>query len=280
MNDLAERHYAALSNALARDELPLPTLPEVALEVRRVMEDEDADSRRMADVICTDPALTGRLLAVVNSPLYRGHRQIDNVQQAVTRLGMGLVRNLVLSLMVKQLFRCTQTATAARLETIWAHSVHVAALARVLAARFTTVDPDLAMLAGLIHDIGTLPILAYAERHPELYADGALLDQLLERLHPWTGTTLLEHWSLDGRLAVVAGGHENLAYDHDGPADLLDVVIVANLQDHLGRDHPLGDTDWAAVPAVAHLGLEAEVSVIEIPGVAEERQEAVQVLAI
>lgn len=280
MNDLAERHYAALSEAIARDELPLPTLPEVVREVRAVMEDEDADCRRVAEVIGTDPGLTARLLAVVNSPLYRGQGRIESVPQAVTRLGTGLVRNLVLSLVLRQLFQCSHRLTAARAENVWHHSVQVAALSRVLAQRFSRLDADLAMLAGLIHDIGALPILSYAERHPELAADGGLLDHILERLHPWTGSALLERWALDPQLVLAAGGHENLDYDHDGDADLLDVVIVANLQVHLGTDHPLGAVDWRPVPAVARLGLNPEVSVIDIPDIAEAQAATARALAV
>ena len=252
--------------------LQLPTLPEVALRVRDVVDDENASANQIADIIAQDAALSARLLQVANSPLYRGRQEIDRLSMVVSRLGNKLVRNLVTSQVMKQMFQATNDMVDKRLRDVWEHSVQVAAIARALAANTPGVMPDQAMLAGLLHDIGTLPILYRAEERDELLDTPGLLDELILRLHTRIGGAILKHWKFPDMLVAVAAEHENLERDHPGPADLIDVVQVANLQSHMDTDHPLAIVDWSNVSAFQRLGLDDNVNEIELTDV-EEIQE-------
>ncbi|MFQ5643916.1 MAG: HDOD domain-containing protein [Thiogranum sp.] len=250
--------------------LQLPTLPEVALRVRDVVDDEDANANQIAAIIGQDAALSARLLQVANSPLYRGRQEIDRLSMVIARLGNKLVRNLVTSQVMKQMFQATSDMVDQRLRAVWEHSVQVAAISRALAGQTPGVDPDQAMLGGLLHDIGTLPILYRAEERTELLETPGLLDHLIENLHTRIGSAILKHWKFPETLVAVAAEHENLARDHAGPADLVDVVQVANLQSHIDSDHVLSQADWSAIPAFRHLGLDVDVHEIELTDVAEE----------
>jgi len=252
--------------------LQLPTLPEVALRVRDVVDDENASANQIAEIIAQDAALSARLLQVANSPLYRGRQEIDRLSMVVSRLGNKLVRNLVTSQVMKQMFQATNDMVDKRLRDVWEHSVQVAAIARALAANTPGVMPDQAMLAGLLHDIGTLPILYRAEERDELLDTPGLLDELILRLHTRIGGAILKHWKFPDMLVAVAAEHENLERDHPGPADLIDVVQVANLQSHMDTDHPLAIVDWSSVSAFQRLGLDDDVNEIELTDV-EEIQE-------
>jgi len=252
--------------------LQLPTLPEVALRVRDVVDDENASANQIAEIIAQDAALSARLLQVANSPLYRGRQEIDRLSMVVSRLGNKLVRNLVTSQVMKQMFQATNDMVDKRLRDVWEHSVQVAAIARALAANTPGVMPDQAMLAGLLHDIGTLPILYRAEERDELLETPGLLDELILRLHTRIGGAILKHWKFPDTLVAVAAEHENLERDHPGPADLIDVVQVANLQSHMDTDHPLAIVDWSSVSAFQRLGLDDDVNEIELTDV-EEIQE-------
>ena len=262
-----------LIHDLESGELQLPTLPEVALRVRDAVEDEDATANRIAEIIAMDAALSARLIHVANSPLYRGRKEIDRLPMVVSRLGNSLVRSLVTSQVMKQMFQATSDAVDQRLRGVWEHSVQVAAIARALAAQFTKVAPDQAMLAGLLHDIGVLPVLYRAEERDELLEDTDLLDDLIKELHGCIGAAILRHWKFPDSLVAVAAEHENLQRSHDGPADLIDVVQVANLQARLDSDHPLADCDWSSVPAFAKLGLADDVHEIELTDRQEEIEE-------
>ncbi len=250
--------------------LQLPTLPEVALRVRDVVDDEDANASQIADIIAQDAALSARLLQVANSPLYRGRQEIDRLSMVIARLGSKLVRNLVTSQVMKQMFQATNDMVDQRLRAVWEHSVQVAAISRALASRAPGIEPDQAMLAGLLHDIGILPILYRAEERDELLDTPGLLDHLIETLHTRIGGAILKHWKFPEALVAVAAEHEDLTRDHAGPADLVDVVQVANLQSHIDSDHALSQADWSKIPAFHQLGLDVDVHEIELTDVAEE----------
>ncbi len=250
--------------------LQLPTLPEVALRVRDVVDDEDANAGQIADIIGQDAALSARLLQVANSPLYRGRQEIDRLSMVIARLGNKLVRNLVTSQVMKQMFQATNDMVDQRLRAVWEHSVQVAAISRALAGHAPGVEPDQAMLGGLLHDIGILPILYRAEERDELLDTRGLLDHMIESLHTRIGGAILKHWKFPEALVAVAAEHENLTRDHAGPADLVDVVQVAILQSHIDTDHALNQADWSTIPAFHQLGLDVDVHEIELTGVAEE----------
>jgi len=250
--------------------LQLPTLPEVALRVRDVVDDENANASQIAAIIGQDAALSARLLQVANSPLYRGRQEIDRLPMVISRLGNKLVRNLVTSQVMKQMFQATNDMVDQRLRAVWEHSVQVAAISRALAGQVPGVEPEQAMLGGLLHDIGILPILYRAEERDELLDTPGLLDHLIESLHTRVGGAILKHWKFPGALIAVAAEHENLTRDHSGPADLVDVVQVANLQSHIDTDHVLSQADWSTIPAFRHLGLDVDVHEIELTDVAEE----------
>jgi len=258
---------------LESGQLQLPTLPEVALRVRDVVDDEDANANQIADIIAQDAALSARLIQVANSPLYRGRNEIDRLSMVVARLGNKLVRNLVTSQVMKQMFQATSDLVDQRLREVWEHSVQVAAIARALAGGVPGVLPDQAMLAGLIHDIGVLPILYRAEERDELLDTPGLLDQLIARLHTRIGGAILKHWQFPEALVAVAAEHENLERDHPGSADLVDVVQVANLQSHINSDHPLGNADWSRITAFQRLGMDVDVHEIELTDVQEQIEE-------
>ncbi|HDJ85589.1 MAG TPA: HDOD domain-containing protein, partial [Chromatiales bacterium] len=138
------------------------------------------------------------------------------------------------------------------------------AIARVLAARIPGLSPDQAMLAGLLHDIGVLPILTHAENSPQLRGDMITLDRLVVEYHPQIGAKILSSWKFPPSLVAVAAEHENLQRDPDGPPDLVDVVIVANLQSYLGGTPNHAQVDWSTVPAFRRLGFDTEVNTVEM----------------
>jgi putative nucleotidyltransferase with HDIG domain len=269
---------ADLLGDIENNRMVLPTLPEVALRVRDAVEEPNATAGKIADIVGTDAALSARLLQVANSPLYRARNPIDNLQTAIARLGNALVRNLVTSLVMKQMFQATSDVLDSRLRNLWEHAVQVAAISRVIASGVPGLQKDQAMLAGLIHDIGALPILVRAEEIPELLEDEALLDRVIARLHTALGGKILRTWGFPETLVAVAEQHEDLQRDPEGGPDLVDVVIAANLQSHFGSDHPHTRLDWSTVPAFHRLGMEPDVNVVDIEENQAELEEVEHIL--
>ncbi len=163
MSNLAATIEQEVTNAVAKDELELPALPEVALRIRDEAEREAVTSRSLGEVISEDPALSGQIIKMANSPMYRGVRVIEDIHMALSRLGVEYAANLATGLAMSQLFQATTEVIDRRLRSTWAQATELAAVSGVLAKSFRTLRPDEAALAGLTHAIGVLPILTWVE---------------------------------------------------------------------------------------------------------------------
>jgi len=249
-----DRFRAAIVTDMERDALDLPTLPDIALKILEVVDDEESDVADIAKLLRLDPALSARLLRIANSALYRGSVPIEHLVSGIARLGSKAVRNLVSSLVVLQLFRARSPMLKLRMKKLSSHSIEVAATAYVLARRFTRLDADEAMLAGLLHDIGVLPILSYAERSPDVANDTQTLEQVIDALHTSIGGRVLEAWGFRPELVSVAADHEDLQR-HSPEPDYVDVVQIANLHSKAALQDQLAEANWNEVPAFRRLGL-------------------------
>jgi HD-like signal output (HDOD) protein len=266
--------YNTILTDLENGDLVLPTLPEVALQVREVVDDPDATAAQLAEIITTDAALSARLLKVANSALYRGRIPTETVQMAVSRLGLSMVRNLVTSLVMEQMFQPTSNRMEKRLRELWEHSTQVAAMSQVIASKIPGIKNDEAMLAGLIHDIGVLPILIKADEVPDLIQDRKQMDELIATLHPRIGKAILTDWEFPENLITVAAEHENLNRDSENGPDLCDVVQVANLQSYFDSNRALAPDERGSVKAFEKCGIDIGISVSEIDENSEEYLEA------
>ncbi|MGX2030844.1 HDOD domain-containing protein [Methylocaldum gracile] len=264
--------------AIENDKLQLPTIPEVALKVRQAINKDNASDAEIAKTISSDPALSARLLQIANSPLYRARQKIDNLQAAITRMGHNTIRSLVMNLAMKQVFKPTSLLLESRFHDIWQHSLNVAAVSRALALRARPLDPDQAMLAGLVHQIGKLPILALAEKFSELLEDDAVLESHLENLHTQIGKIIMETWGLPDSLSRAAWEYRDFERGGNPAPDYVDLVQVAYLESVMGTK-AAPDVDLSGVPAFTKLGLDPEIEVLEIEGVAAEVEEAQQLFA-
>ncbi len=259
--DAKDKFVTSLLDDIAKNRLTLPTLPEVAFKIRELVNDPYVTADKLSKLIGTDAALSARLLQVANSVFFRGLNPVENVHTAVVRLGMICVRNVVTSLVINQLYEAKKTkAVKKQLQELWIHGTKVAAISNVLAKRFTSLNGEEAMLAGLIHDIGKLPILSRAVDFPEMIENPNILDEVLTEMHPNIGKLILEEWHFPEELVKVAAEHENLQYNSGELADYTDVVVIANLHSYLGKTDKR-DIDWGSVAAFEKLDLTPEKSI-------------------
>jgi len=278
--DYGFEFVAQLCEELDENKLDLPAFPDVALRVKRAIADPDISADQIARVVGSDPVFSARLLKVANSALMNSAgAQIKELRLAIMRLGFNMAYNIAVSIAVEQLMK---TGKADRLHEYFTdlrhHSVGVAAYAYVIARRFTTINPDEAMLAGLLHDIGKYYILTKSEDHPELFGASDALGTILRDWHTAVGRSILEAWNFSDDIAMAADEHESLDRMHVGPADLTDVVLVANLFSHQQSLEQLAELDWEAMPALRRLQLTADVALAVINDSQQEMQAIVNAL--
>jgi HD-like signal output (HDOD) protein len=262
-----------VTTAISKDALQLPTLPEIALKIREAAEQDEVDVAKLAAVIGADPGLSAQLIRVANSPAFRGRSDVETVQMAITRLGLGYSCNLATGLAMKQCFQATSDVIERRMRRVWNHATQVAAISTVLARNFTRVKPDLAALAGLVHNIGVLPVLTWAEENDQLLHDGITLDRVSEALQGELGTTILAGWDFPSEIVAVPSGFNDFARERS-TADITDVVMIANLQCYAGTEHPYAALDWTSIGAFARLGLDPSAQMDDLEDLSADLEAA------
>lgn len=251
----------SLAEHLSRGDLEIPSFPDVVVRIRQALADEDCSTADLVKLLGAEPALAARLLKIANSAALRpGTHAVTELNMAVTRLGQNMVRNTVMSFGLQQMSDATSLEEARPfMERTWDRSTYVAALCYVLARKFTRLNADEALLAGLMHGVGKLYIITQAEHHPDLFANTAELEEILEEWHSAIGSAILESWSFSEEISAAVSRYRETEYEHDGDADLTDVLIVSSLLADFFRADVEDTTEvhLQQVPASAKLAVEA-----------------------
>lgn len=226
---------SSFKSDLATNRFHLPTLPEVALRIRELLDSETVDLADVAALVNTDPAIAAKLVRAANSPVYRGAKPCDSIQSAIGRLGFQVTRQLVMSFVLRDVFSARSPLLRQRMQEVWLDSVEVAAIAFGLARHLRRFSAEEALLAGLLHSIGVVGVLAYAENYPELASDADSLQQLLLEMEGEVGELILTRWGFASELVEVARASGRWHRHSDGDADYCDLVIVARLHAALGK---------------------------------------------
>ena len=252
-----------VKDAVATEKLLLPSLPDVVLKLKEECEKEDTSAEKIADIIGQDPAMSVRLLQVSNSSLYRTRNSTENIQMAITKLGLKLVRDLIISLSMKQLYHASNDIIAERFNELWLASSKTAAMARLLAVNIESLDANQAMLAGLIHNIGALPIILMAEDDDDLFDNPEALYKVTHKMQGEVGAYIFKQWHFPQYMIDVASECYNFRRNHAGPADYVDVIQVALIQGSIYTGLECPD-DWSTVAAFEHLGIDTDMNMLDI----------------
>ena len=220
-----------LANELSRGKIELPSFPEIAMRVRKVLSDENVTAADVVRVVGVEPMLAARIVAMANSvALGRSDKSISDLRTAVTRVGFNLVRSASIAFAMAQL-RAAESLKACRkpLEEHWQRSATVASFAYVVARRHSAVNADTALLAGLLHGIGKLYILARVARHPKLFADTASYQAIESQWHVSIAQALLQNWGISEDIGAAIEHFEDTQRENDGAVDLTDILSVASI---------------------------------------------------
>ncbi|WFR82254.1 HDOD domain-containing protein [Janthinobacterium rivuli] len=167
---------SSLAQLLASAEtetLAFPTSINTALLLQKELANPDCHSADISRLLLCEPTLSARAVALANSALFAPGQSpaITSVRAAVERLGHRNLYALATAAVIRQLNAgIRDEALRARATQLWAHTVHVAALAHGLAGAVTHTDADTALFAGIVHEVAGFYLLAQADKTPGLYA--------------------------------------------------------------------------------------------------------------
>src|SRR5690606_19264670 len=171
----------ALLTRFLKGQAKVPQMPEAAMRIRQLLEDPRTSLEQLARVINSDPPLAAYLMQFAESPLIRGARPCVSMRDLLARIGTRQLGTLVLGFTARNLFASKEKALQQAFRQRWRKARERAAFCAALAQRCDQ-PLDEAMLAGLLQDIGSLPLLAELEHWPEVPRDAEQLDQLCDYL--------------------------------------------------------------------------------------------------
>lgn len=169
---MTDQETLAQIAAAVENDLAFSTNAELALRVRKLLDDPDCSVDQLSKLISAEPVLLSRVLGVANTVAYNpSGRATSDIHTAVSRLGFNTLRILATAVIVRQMQNLSRAPEHRALAgQLWEHTAQVAALARVIARRITRQDPDAAFFAGIVHEVGAFYLITQAAEHPELLA--------------------------------------------------------------------------------------------------------------
>jgi HD-like signal output (HDOD) protein len=257
-SNIAFDFVRTLAAELSRGNVDLPSFPEIAVRVRRVLSDPKSSVEQVVRVVGSEPALAARLLRIANSAsLNRSGKAVTDLRTAINRIGYNMVRSAAISFSMAQIRNSNKLAGLEHhLTDLWERSTLVAAYAFVLARTCTKVNPDEAMLTGMMHGIGKLYVLTRATDHPELFASDKTLTEIIGEWHASIGKAIMENWNFSESMARAVGDQADFSLGEDGPPNLSDVIAVSILMaSHVGDLAGL-EADLQGLGAAMRLGLD------------------------
>jgi HD-like signal output (HDOD) protein len=269
----------ALATELSSGKVELPGFPDIVARVQRVLADENVSTEKVVKVLGTEPVLSGQLMSVANSAaLNPSGRTIADLRSAVARVGLNTVRTATIAYAVRLLRTGVELKSiAAPLNELWQRNVLVASISYMLARKRTQVNPDTALLTGLLHGVGRLYIMTRAVRHASLFANPSSYHLIERDWHLSIATALLENWEIAPEIVAAVRDSEDYAREPRGPACLTDVLVASNMiVVHCGQPPEFLQARLQTVRAVARLELTREIcealmseSAAEIAGLRE-----------
>ena len=245
-----------LAQKLGTEELDLPAFPDVVGRLQATLANEDSGVKDIVAVISSEPVLSARLLKMANSAAMNPTgTPVNNINGAITRLGFNLVRGTAAAYAIGQMRRQKELEPIrSELEAVWRASNEVAAICYVVAKRAFGRQPDEAMLAGLLHQIGRLYILTHTlQAEPELRDDPAYGD-VLQGWQAQIGQAILDEWGLPEQIGAAVATQDHVLDDHpDNLEPLSKLLSAAKLRNRLSSDpvvreqHPDADDRMHAV---------------------------------
>ncbi|MEM0911291.1 MAG: HDOD domain-containing protein [Pseudomonadota bacterium] len=270
--------FTILVEKIKNDTLVLPTLPAIALKVRKAADDPDINLNGMSDVIGQDPSLSARMIKISNSAYLGRAVKVESTQQAVTRVGLSQVKNIATALAMEQLFVSKNEIVKKYMASKWTQIIDLvgSAMATLVFYRKRTGDKSMSLdtltLCALIADIGALPVLTEAERHDSVFANPAFLDKAIDKLAGNIGVSIMKSWQFSEVFVECAGRWRDLSFVSPEPSYIDFIRVGAALSNQF-------DNADEALAIGQERGIFADISELKSDEFDELRENAKSIFA-
>ena len=225
------RFVSLLALELDNGDIFLPSLPDVVLKIRALLEKDDCDFALVSQAISVDPVLVSRLFVFANSAYYnRANVKTETLDAAIGRLGFEVVRNTAMSMAMRQLHNSDKRSTAvAQFRAVWARGMKLSSMAYAVAGQRSSLNRETAYLCGLMHEVGKLYILTKAEAFPKLRGNTSSLHRVMEEWNPQVAKSIIESWGFPDEVAESADPASYALGDLESSPTYSDVMLVAKV---------------------------------------------------
>jgi len=274
---------------IANEAIEIATLPEVTMRIIEVVQDSRSTAHDLHKIVRNDPALSARVLRVVNSAFYGLPGQIGSIDRAIMLLGLNAVKNIAIAASIGKMFKSSVICDDFSGKDLWTHSVAVGATNKLITSAIGLALPDEAFLTGLIHDIGLVAIMqSCADQIPkiiELAKSGVTYskaeEQVLGANHQEIGAALTTKWKFPRSFQYVTGQHhhpEELAKENRMLTIITHISDILCARENMGMTITLENETEEISPALQEeVGISPE-QIEDIAGKIEEELQTVRAL--
>ena len=255
----AMQFVTQLARELSSRTVKLPSLPDVVLRIRKLLEEENCDFDMVAQAVGADAMLVSRLLIVANSAAYNVSGQnVESLDAAIGRLGFDLIRNTAIALAMKQMYLGDEHKHIEKLmRGLWRRSMQLSALSYSIADTHDDLDAETGYLCGLLHEVGKVYILTKSKDFPEFLGDLPSLEMVLDEWQAKIGQNILESWGFSAEICESADPSAHLSgLTHMAPT-FADVTFVAERMLAAESD---GAPNFETMPSSVKLGITDDVA--------------------
>lgn len=236
---------------LQMNRVRLPSLAPSAARVHGLLSGTKISADELVGGISMDPAICAKLLKMANSSLFNAQEKVETLAALVDRLGVYSSREIAACFAFRDVFKNSSAELVERLDAQVVQSRQVSAMAAAVAEIGGGVDPQAAALAGLMHNVGVLPIFSYSMHNVAYAMNPALVDRAIQKMSQKTGVLLAKKWRFGERIIASIENAHDWSYKADGQADLAGIVLTAKYHFILGRSGIRSLPKPQEVPSIA-----------------------------
>ena len=251
--------FLEILNDFKAGKIDAPVMPQIVQEVERVIQQATSSVDDVVRVVKNDPVISLRLIAIANSPVYRGVQQIESLNHAIPRIGLKETQNIVIAIRLKSLFTAKRLQFQSLMDQLWLHVLACAYGSKLIAQHLKLDDPDKYFLMGLIHDIGKALLLkAFTDDSKSEFLNIGVVKANLQEGHVSLGVEMLKRWGFSDGFMNVISHHEDIEFSPQAGKEPLVIHLANMLTRNIGYSLFDNEIDLAELDSARLLEVDAD----------------------